>query len=125
MAVTNPGPLLSSHSWLLKKLVPVPLSGLAYQVVQRGRRMLSHLPHAKFGNLFSIDRFEIETLRTLRKLMQTYKKACGAGGAVGKPLSVGVFGPPGAGKSFGVKQIANEIFGKAAWLEFNLSQFAD
>jgi hypothetical protein len=24
-----------------------------------------------------------------------------------------------------VKQIANEIFGKAAWLEFNLSQFAD
>lgn len=106
-------------------LVPVPLSGLAYQVVQRGRRMLNHLPHAKFGNLFSIDRGEIETLRTLRKLMQTYKKACGAGGAVGKPLSVGVFGPPGAGKSFGVKQIANEIFGKAAWLEFNLSQFAD
>ncbi len=106
-------------------LVPVPLSGLAYQVVQRGRRMLNHLPHAKFGNLFSIDRGEIETLRTLRKLMQTYKKTCGAGGAVGKPLSVGVFGPPGAGKSFGVKQIANEIFGKAAWLEFNLSQFAD
>jgi hypothetical protein len=62
-------------------LVPVPLSGLAYQVVQRGRRMLSHLPHAKFGNLFSIDRDEIETLRTLRRLMQTYKKACGAGGA--------------------------------------------
>jgi hypothetical protein len=106
-------------------LAPVPLSGLAYQVVQRGRRMLSHLPHAKFGNLFSIDRSEIETLRTLRKLMQTYKKTCGAGGAAGKPLSVGVFGPPGAGKSFGVKQIANEIFGKAAWLEFNLSQFAD
>ncbi len=106
-------------------LVPVPLSGLAYQVVQRGQRMLNHLPHARFGNLFSIDRSEIETLRTLRKLMQNYKKACSAGGAVGKPLSVGVFGPPGAGKSFGVKQIANEIFGKAAWLEFNLSQFAD
>jgi hypothetical protein len=107
------------------ELTPVPLSGLAYQVVQRGRRMLNHLPHAKFGNLFTIDRTEIETLRTLRKLMQTYKKGCGAGGAVGKPLSIGVFGPPGAGKSFGVKQIANEIFGKSAWLEFNLSQFAD
>lgn len=106
-------------------MVAVPMRGLAHQVVQRGRRMLTHLPHARFGNLFTIDRGEIETLRTLRHLMQQYKKTCRMGSAAGKPLSVGVFGPPGAGKSFGVKQIANEIFGKPAWLEFNLSQFGD
>jgi hypothetical protein len=106
-------------------IVPVPMQGLAHQVVQRGRRMLTHLPHARFGNLFTIDRSEIETLRTLRRLMHQYKTTSRLGGTVGKPLSIGVFGPPGAGKSFGVKQIANEIFGKSSWLEFNLSQFGE
>jgi len=107
------------------EMLPLPMMGLAHQVVQRGRRMLNHLPHAQFGGLFTIDRGEIETLRTLRRLMQQYKQSCSISGAVGKPLSLGVFGPPGAGKSFGVKQIAKEIFGASAWLEFNLSQFGD
>ncbi len=101
-------------------IVPMPMSGLAQQVVLRGRRALQHLPNATFGGLFTVDRMEIETLRTLRQLMKNYRRSRGGD----KPLSLGVFGPPGAGKSFGVKQIAREIFGKDAWLEFNLSQFS-
>jgi hypothetical protein len=47
---------------------------------------------------------------------------------VQRPLCVGVFGPPGSGKSFSVKEVARVIAGKFAsdpfeFFEFNLTQF--
>jgi len=98
-----------------------PLWGLARRVAQRGTKELQDTPYLEFGQLFSIDRSEIESLRSLRRLMIDYMNDRKAN----KPLSIAAFGPPGAGKSFGVKQLAKAIFADdMPLLEFNLSQFS-
>lgn len=105
------------HSPALKEVVP--LIGLATQVVLYGIKILKYIPHAKFRKHATADRFEIEALRRIKYFMTDYRNNL----KTNRPLSFGVFGPPGAGKSFGVKQIAYEVFGENSWLEFNLSQF--
>lgn len=97
----------------------VSLNGLAAQIVLFGTKILDEIPHAKFNNFTTVDRYEIEALRRIRQFMINYRDNTKAN----KPISFGVFGPPGAGKSFGIKQIAYEVFCKDCWLEFNLSQF--
>lgn len=97
-----------------------PAYDLAGLVVRHGMIALESLPHLHVGALISIDREEIESLRMLTGLMTAYRDRPGAD----KPLSIGVFGPPGSGKSFTVKQLARAVVGKSGWLEFNLSQFA-
>ena len=78
------------------------------------------MPYASFGKLFTADRDEIEALRNIQRLMQEYENSQ----TETKPLSIAVFGPPGAGKSFGIRQIAETALrGKKSFLEFNLSQF--
>lgn len=98
-----------------------PLLHVARQVVRYGPRALDHLPHARFGAFITAERPVIETLRFVRRKMLAYR----ANPKPERPLSIGVFGPPGAGKSFGVKQLAIEVFDEASWKEFNLSQFRD
>ncbi len=115
------------HPWMIVELSQrppglksfPPLVGLARQYVLRGPKAFDAYPQAKFRKLDTIDRDEIETLRSLRRMMIAYDRQP----RPSQPLSFGVFGPPGAGKSFGVKQIAEEVFGDKSWLEFNLSQF--
>ncbi|MCX6901622.1 MAG: hypothetical protein NT105_23325 [Verrucomicrobia bacterium] len=105
-------------------LLNLPLYGLAHRVALYGLGALSRVPHGRFGKLVSIDRYEIETLRGLHQRIDAYVKTK----QPKQPLCLAAFGPPGAGKSYGIKQIACEIFGTdkpedVPILEFNLSQF--
>jgi hypothetical protein len=97
------------------------LYGLGRRVALLGLEGLKSVPYASFGNLFTADRDEIEALRNIQQLMQDYDRKTET-----KPLAIAVFGPPGAGKSFGIRQIAETALrGKKSFLEFNLSQFED
>lgn len=96
------------------------LLGLARLTVLKGNVVLKKYPYLQLGGLFTADRVEIECLRAMHDLMLNYDRSEAV-----KPLSIGVFGPPGAGKSFGVRTIAESIFSKKSWREFNLSQFDD
>ena len=103
-----------------------PLYGFARQLTIRGESVLNHVPHLRIGQLLAVGRDEIEALRGLKRILEAYRSH----GSGKKPLSIGVFGKPGSGKSFAVKQLAIGIFGSPdkkeyeGWLEFNLSQFA-
>lgn len=102
-----------------------PLYGFARQLAVRGPVVLEHVPHLRMSKLITAGRDEMETLRSLRRILVAYRDTSSGK----RPLSIGVFGAPGSGKSFGVEQLALGIFGDPAkssyegWKEFNLSQF--
>jgi hypothetical protein len=117
-AVCNGWTLLreSAHT----DVFPGPLFGPARRLALVGPAALANVPCARFAKLLTMDRCEIEALRSLRQLMLAYH----AGHGQEQPLSIAVFGAPGAGKSFGLKQVARGVFGERnEILEFNLSQF--
>jgi hypothetical protein len=92
----------------------------AVDVVRRGvGRALHGVPSIRYGNFVTVDREEIERFNAIRNLICAYDQMP----REKRPLSIAVFGPPGSGKSFAVKQLARELFGAdQEVLEFNLSQ---
>jgi len=95
------------------------LFALARNVVLEGtKKALAHVPMASIGNLETADRREIEGFRGVGNLLREYISK-----ADSKPVSFAVFGPPGSGKSFGVKEIARSLSHNAEIKTFNLSQF--
>lgn len=102
--------------------VCAPLAGLAHLVATYGPEAVSEVPALRLGPLFSVDRNEIESLRALDILIREYEREV----VQKRPLCLGVFGPPGAGKSFAVEALAKSILGdKVPLLQFNLSQFSE
>ena len=84
---------------------------LAVNYIKHGDKALKNrgLPFLKMGGLKSIDRFEIEGFHNIRNLIEEYANKKFSEGEDITPLSIAVFGSPGSGKSFGVKQIAKSL----------------
>ena len=87
------------------------------------------VPVFTFNNLNLVERDEVESLRAIENLFRTYQDRVRTRPNKEKslsPLSIAVFGAPGTGKSFMVKQLVGSVGKKPALdiLEFNVGQFS-
>ena len=74
-------------------------------------------PLYRVGQWQSADRNEIELVRSVHNMLRSYVNSDES-----KPISIGIFGPPGSGKSFVVKQITKTLELSNSQLTVNLSQ---
>ena len=120
------------EGFLRQCCVPCDPTAASYReiVLERASRIVIHgpqdvnalpdVPVEIVGSWLSADRQEIEGVRNVNNAFHNYLEQ----GPTGKPLCVAVFGPPGSGKSFAIKQIALGMgFSENEQLTFNLSQF--
>ena len=96
---------------------------IAEKVLLRGIQPAeSGVPVERMGAWASVDRAEIESIRSIRNIVREYLGLASRP----RPLSLAVFGPPGSGKSFAIKQMASQWASsglRIEVLEFNVSQF--
>jgi hypothetical protein len=141
---TVPGDLHVGRSWtILEERHPDNLERLATQIVLEGSESaLADVPMGRFEDLVTFDRHEIEGLQSIRTLIRQYdsrKRSSKPPWALvveneheslersPAPLSIAVFGPPGSGKSWSVKQVTSAVLphDRVESKTFNLSQFDD
>jgi hypothetical protein len=119
-AVSAPKARDSAPWSILSDFREARLEDAAYAIVREGEAVaLKNVPVARFGEFTTADRAEIESLRSIKNLIREYLETQ----KPSRPLSIAVFGPPGAGKSFGVTQVARSVSEEVEPLEFNLAQF--
>jgi hypothetical protein len=86
----------------------------------------TYAPVARFGALVAVTKGEIETFSRCRNLIRNYVDESQGARKASHPLSIAVFGPPGSGKSFTVREIAQDVDKrKIEPLEFNLTHWND
>ncbi len=97
---------------------------VAERIVYEGVDVLTkHVPVCRYGELLSADKEEIENYHTVKALLDDYIYQFDhlTGDRRLQPLSLAVFGAPGCGKSFGVRQIAGSC-SRFSVTGLNLSQ---
>ena len=120
----------SSFSRNAGKSLPADFLGVIVEVLHYLKEEVSwqngfeELRLFQVGHLRTTDPVEIEPVVTLQNVMDSYV----AKDKVQRPLCVGVFGPPGSGKSFAVKEVARAVARKYDnspfdLFEFNMTQF--
>lgn len=67
-------------------------------------KLPKEVPVGQFGKINTADVGEIEGFRAIQKLLHSYLSSDST-----KPLGIAVFGPPGAGKGFSVKNILENL----------------
>lgn len=114
-------PAFSPRYWtILAERGTGDLAALASEITLDGAgKALAGVPIGRFGDLVTADRSEIEAFRSVAALIEEYVTK-----PQSKPLSIGVFGPPGSGKSFGVKEVAKAVGHGLVDkpMEFNIAQ---
>ncbi len=115
---------IPTKDWTLLSKTKWDLYSLARKIALRGPiKSLQglNIPVAKYNYLITADRKEIEFLHHLQSLFTEYLQKKNS-----QPLSIAVFGSPGSGKSFSIKQLAKSLglpdFEMQS-ITFNLSQF--
>ena len=96
------------------------IMAVARDIVKKGpEKVLSKVPYVKYGNYTTYDKEEIERIHCLKNLIVDYLNTSHP-----RPLCIAVFGQPGSGKSFAIKNLAKTLFkDKGSQVTFNLSQF--
>lgn len=107
--------IMDEKTRLSKPLVTVDI------VKNKSPKILEEIPIGKYDKLQTFDRSEIEQYNSIKNLILEFlddPKTC-------RPLCLAVFGPPGSGKSFGIKQLLNSL-GRIdiPTMTFNISQYA-
>ncbi|KAF3401259.1 hypothetical protein DPV78_006080 [Talaromyces pinophilus] len=119
--------VIQGLSWTALESIAGDPAEVAYRIVKDGPDILSRVPIARFGKkveMVTADRGEIESYRAITNLIEEYATAKPRRTT---PLCIGGFGPPGSGKSFALKRVAETALPDEdlPTLEFNLSQFRD
>jgi len=111
-------------SSILAATITGDFGDVAMDIALRGpSNALSSVPIERIGNWSSVDRDEIESMRSVQNILSKYVSQYSSGTRLERPLSIAVFGPPGSGKSFAIKQMAKALFpDQLKKIEFNLSQ---